>query len=39
MQYGLFFQLPRSAAQDTATRYRETLDQIELADQLGFDSA
>jgi len=39
VQYGLFFQLPRSAAQDTATRYRETLEQIELADRLGFDSA
>ena len=39
MQYGLFLQLPRAADQDTATRYRETLDQIDLADPLGFENA
>jgi alkanesulfonate monooxygenase SsuD/methylene tetrahydromethanopterin reductase-like flavin-dependent oxidoreductase (luciferase family) len=39
LEYGLFFQLPRSAEQDTTTRYQETLDQIVLGDELGFDTA
>ncbi len=39
MEYGLFFQLPRAPSQDSATRYAETLDQIELGDHLGFDTA
>ena len=39
MEYGLFFQLPRAAGQDTGQRYRETLDQIVLADELGFTTA
>ncbi len=39
MEYGLFFQLPRAADQDTGQRYRETLDQIVLADELGFTTA
>lgn len=39
MEYGLFFQLPRAIGQDTVTRYQETLEQIVLGDELGFDTA
>lgn len=39
MEYGPFFQLPRSPRQDSFARYTETIEQIVLADQLGFDTA
>jgi alkanesulfonate monooxygenase SsuD/methylene tetrahydromethanopterin reductase-like flavin-dependent oxidoreductase (luciferase family) len=39
MEHGLFFQLPRAPEQDSSTRYRETLEQIVLGDQLGYDTA
>ena len=39
MEFGVFFQLPRAPSQDTATRYAETIEQIVLADELGFDTA
>ena len=39
MEHGLFFQLPRAPEQDSSTRYRETLEQIMLGDQLGCDTA
>lgn len=39
MKFGLFYQLPCSAEQSQPERYRETIEQIVLADQLGFDVA
>lgn len=39
MKFGLFYQLPCAPDQSPATRYRETLEQIALADELGFDHA
>jgi alkanesulfonate monooxygenase SsuD/methylene tetrahydromethanopterin reductase-like flavin-dependent oxidoreductase (luciferase family) len=39
LKFGLFYQLPCAPDQSAADRYRETLEQIILADQLGFDTA
>ena len=39
MEYGLFYQLPSWAEQDRKTRYDQTIEQIVLGDQLGFDVA
>ncbi len=39
MQFGLFYQLPCADSQAETVRYRETMEQITLADQLGFDCA
>ena len=38
MKHGLFFQVPCHKHQSAAERYKETLYQIELAEDLGFDS-
>ena len=38
MKHGLFFQIPCHSHQSAAERYRETLYQVELAEDLGFDS-
>lgn len=39
MKFGLFYQLPCAPDQSEPARYRETLEQIVLADELGFDVA
>jgi hypothetical protein len=39
VKFGLFYQLPCTAEQSEPARYQETIDQIVLADQLGFDVA
>ncbi|HLJ43646.1 MAG TPA: LLM class flavin-dependent oxidoreductase, partial [Candidatus Binataceae bacterium] len=39
MKFGLFFQLPCAATQSQPVRYQQTIEQIVLADQLGFDVA
>jgi alkanesulfonate monooxygenase SsuD/methylene tetrahydromethanopterin reductase-like flavin-dependent oxidoreductase (luciferase family) len=39
MKFGLFYQLPCASNQDAATRYRETIEQIVYAEELGFDTA
>lgn len=39
MKFGLFYQLPCASDQSEPARYQETLEQIALADQLGFDVA
>lgn len=39
MKFGLFYQLPCNAEQSQPLRYQETIEQIVLADQLGFDVA
>ncbi len=39
MKFGLFYQLPCIAEQSEPARYQETIEQILLADQLGFDVA
>jgi len=39
VKFGLFYQLPCAAAQSEPARYQETIEQIVLADQLGFDVA
>ncbi|MGH7931633.1 MAG: LLM class flavin-dependent oxidoreductase [Candidatus Binataceae bacterium] len=39
MKFGLFYQLPCAPDQSEATRYRETIEQIIHADELGFDTA
>ena len=39
MKFGLFYQLPCTAEQSEPVRYQETIEQIVLADQLGFDVA
>ena len=38
MKHGLFFQIPCHSHQSAAERYKETLYQTELAEDLGFDS-
>ena len=38
MQFGVLYQLPVSPQQSTQERYRETLDQVSLADELGFNT-
>lgn len=38
MKFGLFYQLPCAPAQQEATRYHETIEQIVYADELGFDT-
>ena len=39
MKFGLFYQLPCSDWQSPVQRYRDTLEQIQLGDELGFDNA
>ena len=39
MKFGLFYQLPCAPDQSEPVRYQETIDQIILADELGFDIA
>jgi alkanesulfonate monooxygenase SsuD/methylene tetrahydromethanopterin reductase-like flavin-dependent oxidoreductase (luciferase family) len=39
VKFGLFYQLPCAPDQSPAERYRETIEQITLADELGFDTA
>lgn len=39
MEFGLFYQLPAWPGQEPRQRYQETLDQITLGDELGFDVA
>lgn len=39
MKFGLFYQMPCAPDQSEADRYRETIEQIALADDLGFDTA
>ena len=39
MKFGLFYQLPCADWQSPQQRYRDTLDQIELADELGYSNA
>lgn len=39
MKFGLFYQLPCADSQAEMTRYQETLEQIRIADELGFDCA
>jgi natural product biosynthesis luciferase-like monooxygenase protein len=39
MKFGLFYQLPCAPEQDEVTRYRETIEQVVYADELGFDTA
>jgi alkanesulfonate monooxygenase SsuD/methylene tetrahydromethanopterin reductase-like flavin-dependent oxidoreductase (luciferase family) len=39
VKFGLFYQLPCTAEQSEPVRYQETLEQIVLADRLGFDVA
>ena len=39
MKFGLFYQLPCASEQSEPVRYQETIEQIVLADQLGFDVA
>ena len=39
MEFGLFYQLPVWPGQEPRQRYQETLDQIMLGDELGFDIA
>ena len=39
MKFGLFYQLPCAEGQSARERYQDTLDQIQLGDELGFDNA
>jgi len=39
VKFGLFYQLPCAPDQSEPVRYQETIDQIILADELGFDIA
>ena len=39
MKFGLFYQLPCAEWQSPVQRYRDTLEQIQLGDELGFDNA
>ena len=39
MKFGVFYQLPCSEDQSPAQRYQDTIAQVQLADQLGFDAA
>ncbi len=38
MKFGVFYQMPCAVDQDPAARYRDTIAQCQLADQLGYDS-
>jgi alkanesulfonate monooxygenase SsuD/methylene tetrahydromethanopterin reductase-like flavin-dependent oxidoreductase (luciferase family) len=39
MKFSLFYEIPCASSQSPTQRYEETLAQIELADELGFDTA
>ena len=39
MKFGVFYQLPCAEDQSPAQRYQDTIAQVQLADQLGFDAA
>ena len=39
MKFGVFYQMPCAEHQQPAARYRDTIAQVQLADELGFDSA
>ena len=39
MKFGVFYQMPCAADQSPAQRYQDTIAQVQLADQLGFDAA
>ena len=39
MNFGVFYQLPCAEDQSPAQRYQDTIAQVQLADQLGFDAA
>ena len=39
LKFGLFYQVPCAQGQSPADRYKDTLDQIQLGDELGFDNA
>ena len=39
MEFGVFYQLPCSVDQTPAARFRDTIAQCQLADELGFDAA
>jgi hypothetical protein len=39
MKFGLFYEIPCAPNQSPTQRYEETLAQIELADELGFNTA
>ena len=39
MKFGVFYQMPCAADQSPAQRYQDTISQVRLADELGFDSA
>ena len=39
MKFGLFYQVPCAQWQSTVQRYQETLEQVQLGDELGFDNA
>ena len=39
MKFGVFYQMPCAEHQRPASRYQETIGQVQLADQLGFESA
>ena len=39
MKFGVFYQMPCAADQSPAQRYQDTIAQVQLADELGFDAA
>ena len=39
MKFGLFYQLPCADDQSDVTRYRETIEQVQYGDELGFSCA
>ena len=39
MKFGVFYQLPCAEDQSPAQRYQDTIAQVQLADELGFDAA
>ena len=39
MKFGVFYQMPCAAEQSPAQRYQDTIAQVQLADELGFDAA
>ena len=39
MKFGVFYQLPCADEQSPAQRYQDTIGQVQLADELGFDAA
>ena len=39
MKFGVFYQMPCAADQSPAQRYQDTISQVQLADELGFDAA